>query len=51
LALLPLAKHGLEISEKALGPEDPEVATRANNLAVVYRYQRRHAEAELLLCR
>ena len=43
-----MIKRALAISEKALGPEHPEVATALNNLAVIYRAQGRYAEAEPL---
>ena len=33
----PLYKRALAISEKALGPDHPDVATSLNNLAVLYR--------------
>ena len=39
----------LAISEKALGPEHPDVATCLNNLAELYQDQGQHAEAEPLL--
>ena len=41
-------QRALAIGEKALGPEHPEVGTRLNNLAMLYRAQRRYAEAEPL---
>ena len=47
----PLYKRALAISEKALGPEHPDVAIRLNNLAVLYWAQGRYAEAEPLLKR
>jgi hypothetical protein len=34
---LPLARQVLEIQEKALGPDHPDVATALNNLASIYR--------------
>ena len=44
----PSYKRALAISEKALGPEHPDVALRYNNLAVLYWAQGRYAEAEPL---
>ena len=44
----PLYKRALAISEKALGPEHPDVGTSLNNLAVLYQAQGRYAEAEPL---
>ena len=44
-------KRALAISEKALGPEHPDVAISLNNLALLYRAQGRYAEAEPLLKR
>jgi tetratricopeptide (TPR) repeat protein len=44
----PLYKRALEIWEKALGPEHPEMATGLINLAALYRAQGRYAEAEPL---
>ena len=41
-------KRALAISEKALGPEHPDVATSLNNLALLYQAQGRYAEAEPL---
>ena len=43
----PLFKRVLSISEAALGPEHPNIATVANNLALLYRDTGRYAEAEL----
>src|SRR6266699_3350763 len=43
-----LYKQALEIQEETLGPDDPEVATSLNNLAVVYQDERKDAEAEPL---
>jgi tetratricopeptide (TPR) repeat protein len=43
-----LAKRALAISEKALGPDHPDVATSLNNLALLYRNQGRYADAEPL---
>ena len=36
----------LELYERALGPEHPEVAQCLNNLAASYKAQEKHAEAE-----
>ncbi len=44
----PLYQRSLAISEKALGPEHPDVATSLNNLAELYRDQGRYGEAEPL---
>jgi tetratricopeptide (TPR) repeat protein len=44
----PLFKRVLAIHEKVLGPENPEVATALNNLAVLYHDQDGYAEAERL---
>src|SRR5262249_30460191 len=44
----PLYKRSLAISEKALGPTHPDVATTLNNLAEFYREQGRYADAEPL---
>jgi tetratricopeptide (TPR) repeat protein len=41
----PLYQRSLSISEKALGPEHPDVATSLNNLAALYRNQGKYAEA------
>jgi tetratricopeptide (TPR) repeat protein len=46
-----LLDRALAITEKAFGPEHPEVATRLNNLALLLRYQGDHAAAQLLLDR
>ena len=42
----PYYLHALEIDEKQLGPEHPDVASVLNNLAVFYTNERRFAEAE-----
>jgi tetratricopeptide (TPR) repeat protein len=47
----PLYRRSLAIVEKALGPNDPAVATGLNNLAEVLRAQRRDGETEPLLRR
>ena len=44
----PLYQRALAISEKALGPEHPDIATALNNLAELYRATGRYAEAEPL---
>jgi tetratricopeptide (TPR) repeat protein len=44
----PLYKQALEIDEKALGRENPTVATYLNNLALLYYSQGKYAEAEPL---
>jgi tetratricopeptide (TPR) repeat protein len=38
--------HALEIYEKQLGPNHPDVASVLNNLAVFYTNERRYTEAE-----
>ena len=43
-----LDRDALAITEKALGPDHPDVALSLNNLAEVYRTQGRYAEAEPL---
>ena len=47
----PLYLRALAIREKAFGPDDPEVATTLNNLAVLYRQKGDYAKAEPLLLR
>jgi tetratricopeptide (TPR) repeat protein len=47
----PLYKRALEIREKALGPDHPDVAQSLNGLAELYRAQGRYAEAEPLFKR
>src|SRR5256885_7620036 len=42
----PYYLHALEIYEKQLGPNHPDVASVLNNLAVFYTNERRYAEAE-----
>src|SRR5476651_1821167 len=44
----PLFKRSLAISEKALGPDHPDVATALNNLAQIYESQGRYADSEPL---
>ncbi len=46
-----LYKRALEIREKALGPDHPDVANSLNNLASLYDEQGRYGEAEPLLKR
>jgi tetratricopeptide (TPR) repeat protein len=45
---IPLAQRTLELREKALGADHPDVGTTLNSLAVLYQSQGRYAEAELL---
>ena len=45
---IPLVQKILEIREKALGPDHPDVAASLNNLAELYRNQGNYAEAETL---
>ncbi len=47
----PLLKRSLPITEKALGPNHPDVATALNNLAGLFLGQGRYGEAEPLLKR
>src|SRR3989338_6000626 len=42
----PLYRRSLEIREKVLGPEHPDVAASLNNLAGLYDAQGRYAQAE-----
>jgi tetratricopeptide (TPR) repeat protein len=44
----PYFQEALAIQEKALGPDDPDVAASLNNLAGVYREEGRYGEAEPL---
>ena len=46
----PFYRHSLEILEKQLGPNHPNVASSLNNLAVLLDEQGKYAEAEPL-CR
>src|SRR5260221_14137851 len=46
-----VAKEELDLREKALGPEHPDVATSLNNLAELYLDHSRYAKAEPLLKR
>ena len=45
---IPLARQALEMQEKALGPDHPDVAAALNNLASLYRYNGQAALAESL---
>src|SRR5271169_3657702 len=45
---IPPALKALEMQEKALGPDHPDVATELNNLASLYQSENRHADAEPL---
>src|SRR3974390_617504 len=45
----PLYKRSLAILEKALGLNDPNVASLLNNLAELYEAQGRYADAEPIL--
>ncbi len=40
--------HALEIRERLLGQDHPQVARSLNNLALLYEVQRRYTEAESL---
>ncbi len=42
----PMYRRALEIREKSLGKDHPDVATSLNNLAELYRAQGKYAEAE-----
>ena len=44
----PLYKRALAIREKALGPDNPAVATSLENMAALYRKTGRAKEAESL---
>src|SRR5215831_12033172 len=44
----PMAERALELREKALGPEHPDVAQSLNNLAILYRLKGDNAKAEPL---
>ena len=44
----PLYKRSLQIREKALGPDHPDVGQSMNNLALLYEAQGKYAEAEPL---
>jgi len=46
-----MAKHALEVAEKAVGPDHPDVATSLNNLALLYETQGAYAKAEPLYTR
>jgi tetratricopeptide (TPR) repeat protein len=46
---LPLYQRALEIREKLLGPQHPDVATTLNNLAELYYHTERYEEALSLL--
>ncbi|MCH8269351.1 MAG: tetratricopeptide repeat protein, partial [Acidobacteria bacterium] len=46
-----LYQRALEIREKALGPEHPDVAVSLNNLAEMYHTQGKYGEAESLFLR
>ena len=48
---IPYAERALQIREKALGKEHPEVASSLNNLAALYKATGRYAEAEPLYVR
>ena len=43
-----VAKKALEVAEKNVGPNHPDVATSLNNLAELYRTQGQYAQAEPL---
>jgi CHAT domain-containing protein/Flp pilus assembly protein TadD len=47
----PLAEHSLEIREKLLGPEHPDVARTINHLAILNHVKGDYARAELLFQR
>jgi CHAT domain-containing protein/Tfp pilus assembly protein PilF len=42
----PAAERALELREKALGPESPDIAQSLNNLALIYRLKGDYAKAE-----
>ncbi len=43
-----VARKALEVAEKNVGPNHPDVATSVNNLAVLYKTQGQYAQAEPL---
>jgi tetratricopeptide (TPR) repeat protein len=43
-----IAEEVLQLREKALGPDHPDVAISLNNLAAIYEAQGKHGEAEAL---
>ncbi|NCO57361.1 MAG: tetratricopeptide repeat protein [Deltaproteobacteria bacterium] len=43
-----VAKKALEVAEKNVGPNHPDVVQSLNNLAALYRAQGQHAQAEPL---
>ncbi len=43
-----VAKKALEVAEKNVGPNHPDVATSLNNLALLYKTQGQYAQAEPL---
>lgn len=45
---LPLAEEALRLAEQRSGPQHPDVASRLNDLAILYRAMGRYAEAEPL---
>jgi hypothetical protein len=45
---VPVAQKALQVAEKALGPDHPNVATSLENLAGLYRATNRVAEAKAL---
>ena len=46
-----VAKKALEVAERSVGQDHPNVATSLNNLAGLYRNTKRNEEAELLEAR
>ncbi|AEP13144.1 tetratricopeptide repeat protein [Chloracidobacterium thermophilum] len=48
---LVVAKKALEVAEKSVGPEHPNVAKSLNNLAYLYNAQGQYAQAEPLFRR
>src|ERR1700693_4057798 len=47
----PLLRRALELREKALGPDHPDIAQSLNNLASIYRDRGEYEKAEPLLQR
>jgi tetratricopeptide (TPR) repeat protein len=45
---IPIAQRALELAERQFGPDHPEVGTALNNLAELFRQQRRYVDAEAL---
>jgi Flp pilus assembly protein TadD len=46
-----VAKKALDVADKGVGPDHPDVATSLNNLAALYQAQGQYAQAEPLFKR